>query len=66
MILDSETLCGTSQPLSSDSLNSLQFPQIEKLVVDAVPAFEKLKSESTNDDSVVEDGSDDDLGDFFN
>ena len=66
MILDSETLCGTSQPLSSDSLNTLQFTQIEKLVADAVPEFEKFKSQSTNDDSVVEDGSDDDLGDFLN
>lgn len=67
MILDSDTLCGTSsQPLSNSSIASLTFPQIEQLVLSAVPAFEKLKPESNDGDSDADDGTDDDLGDFLN
>jgi len=67
MILDSDTLCGTSsQPLSNASIDLLTFSEIEQLVLAAVSAFEKFKSESIHYDSFTDDVAEDDLGDLLN
>jgi len=67
MLLDSDTLCGTSsQPLSNASIDSLTFAQIEQLVLAAVSAFEKFKSESIDYDLLIDGGTEDDLGDSLN